>query len=395
MYLQTGIPSECCGCGACADICPHDAITFVKGADGADYPLVDQQKCVQCHACQPICPMQHRPEKEERRAEAYAAVLRDEDNRKLSASGGAFEGIAATLLEKHPDLWIAGAAWQSDLRVGHELLPASMRGKFRKSKYLQSNTVGIFNQVKTALRKGTPVLFTGTPCQVAALKLFLKKEYDILYTVDLICHGVPGASVFQRYTDEVQAKHKSDIATAEFRHKVKNIYGDIHSSYLKLVLTNGKSICSNKKTDPYLMGYHAGLFYRESCSHCPYATPKRYSDLTVGDYWSVQGILPQYNADAGVSCIISNSAKGAELLEAAQSLTTIQTDYQYLLDHNAQLQTPSTPHKHRQRFFDQVDRKAFSCVIQDCVGRPNYLKVFLSRLMPDTLRRKINKLLKG
>lgn len=394
MYIDSGVAAQCCGCGACADICPHNAISFADGADKAKYPVVDQEKCIHCDACKRVCPMQSRPKENNDTANAYAAVLNDEANRSLSASGGAFEGIAAALAKKHPDLLVAGAAWQPDLCVAHELLSAEMRGKFRKSKYVQSDCVGIYKKVRSALRNGKPVLFSGTPCQVAALKLFLNKDYDELYTVDLVCHGVAGASIFKSYANEIRGKQKSEIASVEFRHKNKNIYGEISSSNLKIVLANGKIICNNNKTDPYLRGFRTGLFYRESCYGCPYANPKRYSDLTLGDYWSVQGVLPQYRDDAGVSCILANSPKGELILHQAEQLDITQTDFQYLIDHNAQLKMPATMHKNRQQLLGKVGMMAFSDLIAECVGPPQHIKDAISRLMPVAMRSKINKLLK-
>lgn len=394
MYIDSGVAAQCSGCGACVDICPHNAISFAEGLDKAEYPVVNQEKCVHCDACKKVCPMQDRPERKDYTTKAYAAVLNDETQRAQSASGGAFEGIAVALAEKHPDLLIAGAAWQPDLSVAHELLPAEKRGKFRKSKYVQSNCVGVYKKVRAALRNGTPVLFSGTPCQVAGLKLYLHKDYDELYTVDVVCHGVPGASVLKYYTDEIREKKNSEVVSVEFRHKSKSIYGEISSDNLKIVLANGKSISKNKKTDAYLRGYHKGLFYRESCYSCPYAKPERYSDLTLGDYWSVQGILPQYRDISGVSCVLTNSPKGETLLEKAEQLEITQTQYQYLIDHNGQLKSPVPIHKNRHLFLEKIGMVAFSDSITECVGPPQYIKAVICRLVPVTIRSKMNKLLK-
>jgi len=393
-YLDTGAVNQCCGCGVCADACPCTAISLTDGKDKSKYPTIDLKACVNCGRCRIVCPISSLPVCSDAiRQKAYVAVLEEETQRNKSASGGAFEGIVASLELVYSDLLVVGAVLSDDLSAVHDLRSAKRREAFKKSKYIQSNCVGIYKKVKTSLQNGKAVLFSGTPCHVAGVKRYLGKDYENLYTVDIVCHGVPGAGIFKHYINEIEERYHCKVLSAEFRHKKKDFYGEIHSNFLKLELSSGKTIYRNNKTDEYLRGFHSALFYRESCYSCPFAKPERYGDITLGDYWNIQKIMPELVDYTGVSCVLVNTVKGEEMLCNANSLLMKETEVDFLLKHNGQLSAPSHCHKNRERFFAEFDKKSFGRLINENVGRAKYFKNAVSRLLPGKLKRKMKKLI--
>lgn len=393
-YLDTNNASDCCGCGACAEVCPCSAISFVEGKDKAIYPQIDNIKCINCGKCRQVCAFyNYSVEKDYEDEKAYVALLKNDEDRLRSASGGAFVGIVNALKKKHPDLFVVGAAWQDDLSVKHEILRADEIERFRKSKYTQSYTEGIFSKIKEKLDGDNTVLFSGTPCQVAELKYYLKKEYENLYTVDLVCHGVPGNSIFKKYISFVEEKYNKKVKEASFRNKKEDFFGEVHSDYTKLVLDNGKTIFRNNKTDNYLRGFRSGLYYRESCYLCPHANPKRVSDITIGDYWNIQKKYPEIVDYTGVSCLIINTQKGKNVFDELDELEIKETTIDYLLQNNSQLIRSSKVHKNRDYFFEKYEKKNFNELINECIGKPKKMKNRISKLLPGKLKRKVKRLI--
>ncbi len=390
-YLDNSQTHLCCGCTACMQICSRSAIRMEEKEDGARYPTIDNERCVSCGLCRTVCPMRlpsprtilSLPRK------AYAAVLKSEDARLDSASGGAFEGISEGLEEIYPGIMIAGAAWSSKCSVSHKLLPASQRSQFKKSKYVQSDTSTIFSDVKKALDENITVFFTGTPCQVAALNSYLGKSYNHLFTADLVCHGVGGQSILDKYLCDMSHSLGSNIVQVQFRTKKPDLYGEVHSRNLKLTLENGKELIRSSEEDPYLRAFHKGVFYRESCYCCPFANPDRPADITIGDYWHIQSLRSDMVDYTGVSCIMVNTEKGNRMLEQAKGLLVFETPLDVLLSHNEQLIKPSKKHSVREAFFQDVKNIEFGDLVEKLLGKPNRMKQMLSSMLPGQLKRKV------
>lgn len=391
-YIDTNDCSKCCGCSACVDACATGAITMEQGHDKALYPVIDQSKCVDCGRCRAVCPITNNAFGNElNEKKAYAAYLQDREQRNKSASGGAFVAVVEALKSRHPDLLVAGAVWQTPSKVIHKLVSADEIEQLRKSKYVQSDARGIYKSVKSALASDRAVLFSGTPCQVAALKAYLGKDYEKLYTVDIICHGVPGEAVLKKYLDELSEKKKSKIKEVCFRYKKKDIYGEIHSDYFNITFKNGKTQCKNKKSDSYLRGFHRGLFYRESCYFCPFANSRRNSDITLGDYWGIQNLYPDVIDYTGVSSILINTEKGNSIFNFENSMKVIETDVDFLINHNAQLRAPTNSHGKRKFFFEEFDNAAFDLLIDKSVGKKSPIKNLIKALIPGKLKRSIRR----
>lgn len=190
---------------------------------------------------------------------------------------------------------------------------------FSGSKYLQSDTGKIYCQIKEKLDQGKKVLFSGTPCQNKALRNFLNKDYDYLYQIDLVCHGVPSEKVFRKYLDEICAENQvtqSDVKQIRFRHK-KPYW---NYSNVTIDFTKGKSYSVPTVDDAFFILFNTGFTLRESCRHCAYTNLERHSDITLSDFWGfLPGNFKMRNYEKGVSCILINSQKGEELFNMIQN----------------------------------------------------------------------------
>lgn len=291
----------CTGCAACANVCPHDAITMKKEWKGFLYPEIDNKKCVNCGLCQKACPVNI-----ERAPfvfpETYAYVESDLTCLLTASSGGAFGVVARYVIEQggivygatmddNYDVYYIGAETEDDLK------------KLHGSKYVQAYTNLIFRDVKSQLKSGRKVLFCGCPCQVAGLNQYLKKCYDNLLTMDLICHGVPSLPYFKSYVQDL-LKNK-DIEKFRFRYKALSDRKEE---------TCGKRIYvgfSNR--DYYMTHFLWGKGYRSSCYKCKYAVGSRPGDFTIGDYWNNENTHVLSDTSRGASLVLFNTSKSLTL----------------------------------------------------------------------------------
>ena len=318
MYLQTKNESECCGCGACSEICPQNCIKMEQDKYGYVYPIIDKSKCINCNLCQKVCPFNNKPIKEDRIEKhiIYALKQRNEEDIMKAASGGAFGAIVNTLREKDT-VYVWGAAFDKDLQLKHICSHNDVDIEpIHKSKYLQSNMDGVYKEIKDQLVNGNEVLFSGTPCQVAALYNYLgnKIDHSNLFTIDLVCHGVPNQKMFNDYIAETEKKLKKKILKFNFRHKI--IKGNQWNTRNVSFITEDKKIIVQDKFKNYYLGaYHHYLINRDSCYKCVYANPTRNGDITIADFWGIQRFYKELDVNHGVSLIKINSNKGLSLLK--------------------------------------------------------------------------------
>ncbi len=295
----------CYGCEACANVCPKKAINMVSADDGFIYPTVDDSLCINCGACQRVCPAINRVYDNFPSPKVFAAMAND-DVRAKSASGGVFSLLAEYVLDQGG--YVVGAAFDDGyLSVSHIMINSKAElDRLRRSKYIQSRNGDIYKQVKEKLAEGAYVLFTGTPCQCAALKSFLKKPYDKLIIVDLICHGTPSQKAWEGFVKEVSAGKQ--IADVNFRYK--GVIGWSATTYLKF--DDGTEYVKLFKDDPFEQAASKNLISRKSCSSCQFARVPRQGDLTIGDFW---GISKKYDDRKGTSAILVSTEKGKRVLD--------------------------------------------------------------------------------
>ncbi len=303
--------ADCCGCGACVSACPKGAISLHYDEEGFLYPAVDKDLCVNCSLCNKACPK----ENEYKRNTTYAynflgAYNNDKAQARASSSGGIFSLLAQHIILQKGAVY--GVELLDDFKLVHSRAD-SLDGylKFRKSKYLESNTNNVFRKVKEDLNIGLKVLFSGTPCQVAGLHSFLGKEYENLYTCDVVCHGVPSRMVFDKYIEELNKKQKSKAVSACWRDKENGWY----PNKVTIFFEDGSKKSTTSTNNPYQAGFLHNLYLRPSCYVCNWAKLPRVGDISLADFWGYKGPLLNDNENAGISIVVISSKQGAELFD--------------------------------------------------------------------------------
>lgn len=298
--------NQCCGCMACADACPKGAISARADREGFWYPEIRQELCVDCGQCAAVCPLSGG--KSEKRSRRYfAAQAKDPALRGVSTSGAMFPILAEQVLEGGGAVY--GAAFDGAMRVAHRR--AAGREELEpllQTKYVQSSTAGIFRRVRQDLAEGRQVLFVGTPCQTEALRRFCPEKAPGLVLADLICYGVPSPGVWERYVSHLEKKHCGRLTAFHFRDKRKG--NDGHTvSYT----AGGQEYVKDYLADLFSAMYFSNLMHRPSCHSCPFTTVERNSDLTIGDFWGVEKVFPEWNDGMGTSLVIVHSERGQAL----------------------------------------------------------------------------------
>lgn len=299
--------NKCTGCSACQNVCPVDAIMMAPDGEGFIMPSVDENKCINCDACYAKCPAVHYEKTNSADPPLYAAMANDEI-RSESSSGGMFTLAARAVLAQGGV--VCGAAFDENMVLRHCMVSSEAElNKLRGSKYLQSDIGTVYREIKAALESGQKVLFTGTPCQVAGLYNFLGKKYDGLFTIDLICHGVPSQKMFSKYLKEVHGRRK--IKRVAMRDKSLGWRGDV----IKITSENGEEYVGDAKNDLFEKGFIHNMFLRRSCSNCPFCEFPRCGDISLGDFWGISSFDKDMNDGKGTSMVYVNNEHGAELFE--------------------------------------------------------------------------------
>ena len=306
--------SLCSGCASCVNACHLNAISLKEDEEGFNYPIVDKLKCVDCHQCERVCPLlNNKWQKLSRKNIDYpiffAGQLKDKEVLNEVSSGGAFWAFAQAIISKGGVVY--GAAQFNVDRIEHiRATSIEVAKKLRRSKYLQSNIGNTYSQVKKDLNEGTTVLFSGTGCHIGGLMGYLGKDYDNLYTCDVVCHGVPSNKVWKTYRKEKEEREGKIIKNIVFRDKSS---GWQNNQY-KITYDDGTIEKEDSSFQLFHAGYLSGLFYRPSCGNCKFSTLPRISDITLADYWLYSGKFHGEGNDLGVSLIAINSDKGKKLL---------------------------------------------------------------------------------
>lgn len=317
---------KCCGCTACISVCPKGYISMSEDKEGFLYPVVDSVKCIDCGLCEKVCPVLH-PLKNEAEPLVYAAINNDESIRMQSSSGGIFTLLAEYVIENGGVVF--GACFDRDWNVVHDYTETK-EGlvRFRGSKYVQSNVGNSFSQVKIFLDAGREVLFSGTPCQVAGLKNYLRKPYPNLLTVDLVCHGVPSPDVWRKYLQETVCKayrikkNKSAVNICDYISDIKFRAKDKgwKKYSFKIEYKDGRIEINPFYENPYMNIFLSNLSLRPSCYVCPAKLNNVQSDITLADFWGVNKIDPNIDDDKGCGLLFLNNKEKIGLLYSLQCM---------------------------------------------------------------------------
>ena len=353
---------DCCGCNACGDVCNHGAISFCTDNEGFWYPQINLDKCADCHLCEKVCPNLAKADHIIRFSEprVYAAYSKDEIIRADSTSGGLFSMFAKAMYAKNA--YVGGAVFNQDHTVSQIIDDDSSRlPEIRSSKYVQSNSEGLYKTIKRELINGRFVLYCGCPCQIQALYKFLGKEYEKLVTCDFLCRGVNSPKVFLKYIEMLEKKYKSHSRKIKF--KAKNL--GWHNFGLRIEFENGKQYFKDRWHDLFFIGYlQAGNFARPSCYKCKFKGFPQKADITLADFWGIENIDSSMDQNRGTSLVMINSSKGQKLFDEIQD-TIIWKEFTM---REARKGNPAMDlsleaiNRNRNQFFDDLDKYNFDVV---------------------------------
>lgn len=356
---------NCCGCNACYDVCPKDAITLSTDIEGFWYPRVDIDKCINCGLCERTCPQLHIETLKKNDFEypvCFAAIHKNIEVRFGSTTGGLFSALAEQMYREGG--YVGGAIYNKDFSVSHFISnnPSDLT-LLRQSKYSQSQTCGIYKEVKRLLVAGEKVLICGTPCQMAALRRFLNKDYENLIIVDFICKSITSPKFYAKYLDYWERKVGSQLISFKFKDKELGW----RSLVKRFDFKNGKTMYSRAQdNDLYSMAYHGNIVSRPSCYSCQFKGFPRMSDITIADFWGVEKYtyLKDIDDNAGTSAVMCNSSKGLAFYKKLKNITSLETTIEKILPGNpALLYEQKMPVMNRDAFFRDLDRKAIEEVV--------------------------------
>ena len=374
---------DCCGCTACLHICPVHCITMQEDEEGFLYPVINEDHCIHCHKCETVCPMQ-KQENQDTGTAAFVGYCRNEVIRKQSSSGGIFSVLAEWVLQQNGVVF--GAAFDENCEVYHIAIDTEADlPKLRGSKYVQSRLGNVYPEVRRYLEMERKVLFTGTACQIAGLKKYLNQPYENLYTVDVLCHGVPSPKLWRMYIEAQKKRYHASVEKIEFRNKK---YGWNNYSIM-IDFADQQQYCVRFFADQFMNMLLGNLDLRPSCYACPFKEFPRISDMTIGDSWGIEKVMPDLGDDKGISVILVHSQKGVRMLrEVQEKLITREVKLDEVLPPTADSRKSAAMHPNRKKYLKGLKngesfevlygyvRKSF---LQRAVGMMRYMAIRFHR----------------
>lgn len=348
---------NCSGCSLCSLACPHKCISMQADKEGFLQPVIETSICVDCSVCYKVCPC-----KEdfgiERTPVYYAAAISNKSLLKKSSSGGLFIALASSFIERGG--YVCGCVFNDQMAAEHICTNDIEKVKHMMgSKYVQSNITTCMGNVKALLNDNHKVLFTGTACQVAAVKQYTK-DPDNLFCVDILCHGVPSPLYFKKYVDYLQKKHNGRLTKIEFRNKDKRGWGAEHRTYYEI--EKGGTVKGHR---PFLPAYFSAFFWginlRESCYHCKFTGINRVSDITIGDFWGSWNYFKKMFTE-GISIASINTDKGRELFDSIKCDFNLceEIPQKDALGSNTNFYHPTVKPVIRDGFYKDLDKRNYA-----------------------------------
>lgn len=355
---------DCCGCYACMLICGKHAITMRMDDEGFEYPVINEQQCVECGLCEKICPIIN-SEKEHCNNEQKGFLLQLRDNliRKQSTSGGAFTSIATWVINRGGVVF--GAALDTESFEVHHKYTDTVEGleQFRISKYVQSHVDDCFIQVKQFLKEDKWVCFSGTPCQIEGLYHFLRKSvYEKLVLVDVVCYGIPSPGVFKAYMQWKQQKIGGKFKKVLFREKILSYNYTSFSIYNE---DSEKDYHKGVEREQFMRSFFSNINVRPSCYDCKFKKQYRVSDFTIWDCYDVKAFSRNFD-DKGTNRVLVHTKKGERILNDVKPLVRVEQydDIQcFIADETAMVKSvPMNPQ--RELFFEDYTKLSMEVLMQ-------------------------------
>ena len=347
---------ECCGCGACYNVCPKGAITMEKDYKGFVYPKIDEEKCIKCGLCLKVCDFKNFEKKATDQVKTYAVRHKNIEEVNTSMSGAFFMVLCDYVLSKNGVVF--GCAQEDKETIVHKFGKTKKEvNEFKGSKYVQSDLKNTFKECKNLLTQGIYVLFSGTGCQIHGLLSYLKitqTNIENLLTCDIVCHGVPSAKVWGQYIEQYEKNKKIKIDKACFRDKQLKGW---HSHFQTFKTEEGNRYID----DSFARVFNENILFRESCYECKYATPFRNCDFTMADYWGVENVTSKFSDNKGVSLVLLHSEKAKKIFqELEDSMILLETRLEDSLQ--PQLKHPAIRNKNYEKFWSSYRKNNYKAV---------------------------------
>lgn len=360
--------TDCSGCSACASICTHGCINMVADNEGFLYPQVDTSKCINCGLCNSVCPIENTPTNN-RISHVFAAKNKNSQERFNSSSGGVFRLIAEDVIHQHG--LVVGCRFNDEMEAIHDIAHSlSELDALMSSKYVQSDTRRIYEEVRNYLKTGRLVLFSGVPCQVAALRNFLFKPYENLILMDILCHGVPSPKFFKEYVASLETRYGSKVTSLNFRWKEKSW----KRLYMNVLFKNKRRHFLYAGYDSYMQLFLSDRLQRPSCFNCPYNTLNRPGDISLGDFWGIGKQHYDFDDNKGISMVLINNEKGQDIWNRVVKHTDfIETDIPTAVAGNQVLVRHLPSRLKRDEFYDEYVKNGFNSAI--CKFAPEVAKI--------------------
>lgn len=362
---------NCCGCFSCVQRCPIQCILMKEDNEGFLYPYVDINRCIGCGVCESVCPVINQGEIRQPLS-AYAAINPDEIIRKKSSSGGVFTLLAEKIIDNGGVVF--GARFNDRWEVVHSYVETKQDlSYFRGSKYVQSIISNSYKEVERFLESGRVVLFSGTSCQIAGLHCFLRKKYENLISVDVVCHGVPSPRLWSDYLASVS--DITDIRQIKMKDKTEGWRG-------YRIIIEGKNTVINERAsaNKYMMAFIQNLSLRPSCYRCPAKSGKSNSDITMADYWGVERFFPEMDDDLGISFVCVNTEKGENLISNL-SIELKETNYYTSIPYNSCIVKSTIEPRKRKNFWRSYSEQGVYALDTLKSVRPTIIKRIINRLI--------------
>lgn len=361
--------AACTGCGACMNICPKNCIEIKNNKEGFKIPIIDEEKCIQCRLCVSHCPQNGSIRlKRHREPLVYAAYSKNTVQMLNSTSGGIFPLLAAQIIKEGGTVY--GTCFTSGFEAEFKRIDTiESLTDLQGSKYVQSSVGLMYRNAKQDLEQGKKVLFSGTPCQIGGLYSFLEKDYDNLYTIDIVCRGVPSGKVLKEYISYCEKRENSELDYISFRHKEKKWQPMSFGTRMHLRFRNGNKYSKKPSKDLYYKTFLANIGMMESCYQCHFNGFPRVADITLGDFLGLGSLekCKLYNPN-GISQVLLNSNKGSSLYDiCAKKIQAEKRTLNECCYFNLNLWLASKRNPNRERFFCELDKNGAEAAIKKYV----------------------------